>query len=320
MFKSKRKLILEVSEELNQSNVIDLYKKLQSLKSYLNRNEFKNLLNLIKEYKKNPEKESNRLLISRNEKTIYEFESKLKEYKILLQQYNNLSEEDKNLINDYNQKQKELTAKRKEYAIKQQAKEQEQKNQKDYEFRNSYDPNFNPSEEEMLKELPENILNTFNNTFDRYSNGYIDKSEFIDDITMLCQNGSNELIITVNNELMKEFNLFIQDIFPKTKYGLLRSIYKFLDDHNKEVLNKNINEVDKTLNSFINVFPVYPFTSIDSIEAVIKDLASSNVKNKYTAEYPNMINAIKNIFKITIDVIKTPEPNQLLKLIEMLKE
>ena len=53
MFKNKRKLILEVSEELNQSNVIDLYKKLQSLKSYLNRDEFKNLLNLIKEYKNN---------------------------------------------------------------------------------------------------------------------------------------------------------------------------------------------------------------------------------------------------------------------------
>ena len=47
MFKNKRKLILEVSEELNQSNVIDLYKKLQSLKSYLNRDEFKNLLNSL---------------------------------------------------------------------------------------------------------------------------------------------------------------------------------------------------------------------------------------------------------------------------------
>lgn len=329
MFKNKRKLILEVSEELNQSNVIDLYKKLQSLKSYLNRDEFKNLLNFIKEYKNDPENESNKLLISRNEKTIYEFESKLKEYKILLQQYNNLSEKDKNLINDYNQKQKELTAKRKEYEIKRQEEEQEQKNQKDYEFRNSYNPNSNPSEEEMLKKLPENILNSFNNVFYKYSNGYIDKPEFIDEITMLCHDNleqqktlysssSKQIIITVNNYIMTTFNLFIEEIFPKEKYGLLGSISIFLGDRNKEVLDKNIAKANKT--NIVSTFPVYPFSSLSNIESVIKELKSQNFKNRYSEEYPDIINAIANIFEIVNDVIITPERYDIQKLIENLRK
>lgn len=319
MFKSKRKIIFEANEELDRDKVIDLYKNVQSLHSYLNRDEFKNLLNLIKEYKQNPENENNKLLISQNERLIYAFESKLKEYKNLLQQYNSLPEKSKEWINIYKQQATKSSEQRQNYISKQEKIEQKQKNKEEYEFRNSYNPNYNPNAEEMVKELPKDISDSFQAVTNQYENGYIEKSEFIDEIKELCQNASNEAIIIINNYLMMQFELFIKEIFPKKNNGVLQSIPAFLNDHNIEVLNKNISEAEKLSKSMSATFPVYPFSSIDYIESVINELKSPSIKLKYKNEYDNIINAITNIFKIVTDVVKTPHNNIiLLKFLKVL--